>query len=173
MNLLNSLQNYITAQKMVGINFMILGGLLILLSVMAFYFFPKVSITNGLKWGALVAGLLIGIGGFSYHKFSDNLQTEATATYESNKSEFIQSEHTRMDKVYQGFSTYQMTFSAILLLCLAVILFVGNPFYKGIAFAFALQVLGVMLIESFSHLSIATYTNELRSAIHTIQPLSK
>lgn len=173
MDILKSIETYTIAQKWVGTNFMILGAVLLVLSAMFALFVTKSPLATGVKWGGLIAGLFIFVGGFSYRNFSEKTQKQVIELHQKNQTECLNSEHKRMEKVDKGFLTYQITFASFLLLCIGVILFVGNPFFKGIAFAFALQVLGMMLIESFSHQSISNYTNELRSEINKVQSLSK
>lgn len=166
MNLLQSLEAYTNAQKWVGTNFIILGIVLLILAAVFAFFVAKSPMATGLKWGALATGLLIIVGGFFYRSFCDKTQDEARAIYEKDKTEFVQYEHERMEKVDKGFLTYQITFAVFVLAAIIVILFVNSPVAKGISYAVAILFIGILLIEGFSHKSISTYTNELRQEVN-------
>ncbi|NME71054.1 hypothetical protein [Flammeovirga aprica] len=166
MNILESLEAYTSAQKWVGINFIILGILLLVTAGIITFFVTKTPLATGMKWGALVAGILIIIGGYGYGNFNNKILSEGKISYEKNSSEFVRAEHERMEKVNNGFLGYQLVFAAFLLASLAVILFVNLPYLKGIAFAVTILFAGLIIIEGFSHPSIETYTKELRE----IQP---
>ncbi|KXX66634.1 hypothetical protein [Flammeovirga sp. SJP92] len=162
MNILQSLEAYTSAQKWVGINFIILGAILLVLAGIISFFVTKTPLASGMKWGSLVTGILIIIGGISYGNFNNKIQIEGKALYEKDSTEFIQTEHERMEKVDQGFLTYQLVFATFAVGAFAVILFFNAPFIKGIAFAVAILFTGLLIIEGFSHPSIQAYTEDLR-----------
>lgn len=165
MNILNSLEAYAHAQKWVGINFIILGSILLVLSGIFAFFVAKSPMAAGMKWGALAAGLFIIVGGISYLNFNKKTYNEGEALYQKNIAEFVQYEHERMEKVEKGFIIYQLVFAAFVLASLVMILFVKAPVLKGVACAVALLFIGQLIIEGFSHQSISKYTNELRQVV--------
>ncbi len=165
MNILQSLETYTSAQKWVGINFIILGSVLLILAGVFTFFVEKTPLASGMKWGALAAGILITVGGISYGNFNKKIQRDGEALFEKDKTEFIQYEYERMEKVDKGFLTYQMVFVAFVVAALIVILFVKAPVLKGVAFAVAILFIGQLIIEGFSHPSITKYTNELREEV--------
>jgi hypothetical protein len=165
MNILQALEAYTSAQKWVGINSIILGSVLLILAGIFTFFVTKTPLASGMKWGALIAGLLIIVGGIGYLSFNNKIKNEGEALYQKSRTEFVQYEHTRMEKVDNGFLTYQLVFAAFVLTSLIVILFVKAPVLKGVAFAVAIFFIGVMIIEGFSHSSICNYTNQLRQEI--------
>ncbi len=165
MNLLQSLETYASAQKWVGVNFIILGSILLILAGVFAFFIAKSPMASGIKWGALACGILIIVGGFSYINFNEKTKQESTAIYEKNATDFVQYEHERMEKVDKGFIVYQITFAAFVLAALIVIVFVKSPVLKGVAFAVAILFLGQLIIEGFSHQSITEYTQELRQEV--------
>ncbi|WP_421918396.1 hypothetical protein [Marinifilum sp.] len=165
MNILQSLEAYASAQKWVAINFMILGSILLILAGIFAFFVAKSPMASGMKWGSLAAGILIIAGGLSYLNFNEKTKQESTAIYQKDVAEFVQYEHERMEKVDKGFIWYQITFAAFVLAALIVIIFVKSPVLKGVAFSVAILFIGQLLIEGFSHKSIAEYTNVLRQEI--------
>ncbi len=169
MNLLQSLEAYASAQKWVGINFIILGSILLILSGIFAFFIAKSPMASGMKWGSLVTGILIIVGGLSYLNFNEKTKKESTAIYQKDIKEFVQHEHDRMEKVDKGFILYQITFAAFVLAALIVIVFVKAPVLKGIAFAVAILFIGQLIIEAFSHQSISEYTQELRNEVERIK----
>jgi len=166
MNILQSLETYTYAQKWVGINSIILGSILLVLAGILAFFVAKSPMASGMKWGAFTTGLLIIVGGIGYLSFNNKIQNEGEALFQKSRTEFVQYEHERMEKVDKGFLAYQLVFAAFVLASLIVILFIKVPVLKGVAFAVAIFFVGVMIIESFSHKSISNYTNELRQEIH-------
>lgn len=166
MNFLQSLEAYTTAQKWVGYNFMILGIALLILAAIFAFFVAKSPMGSGMKWGSLITGIFIITGGIGYGSFNNKVHEEAKALYQKDKTEFVQFEHERMEKVDKGFLTYQITFAVFVLASLIVILFVNSPVAKGVSFAIALLFIGVMIIEGFSHKSISTYAEELRQEVN-------
>ncbi|WP_044211972.1 hypothetical protein [Flammeovirga sp. OC4] len=165
MNILQSLEAYTSAQKWVGINFIILGTLLLLLAGIITFFVTKTPLASGMKWGALVTGLLIIFGGFGYGNFNNKILKEGEIAIQKSSNEFIQSEYERMEKVDKGFLTYQLTFAAFAIAAIIVILFIHSPFLKGIAFSVAILFIGLLIIEGFSHPSIKAYAAELRNEV--------
>ena len=166
MNLLQSLEAYTNAQKGVGTNFIILGFILLIISAVFAFFVCKSQMATGLKWGALVAGIFIIVGGFTYRNFSEKTKNDTIAIFEKDTTEFVQFEHERMEKVDKGFITYQLVFAAFVVLALIVIVFVKAPVLKGVAFAVAILFIGQLLIEGFSHKSIREYTDILKKEVN-------
>ncbi len=162
MNILQSLEAYTSAQKWVGINFIILGSVLLILACVFAFFVAKSPMASGMKWGALAGGILIIAGGLSYYNFSHKTYNHSETIYQKDVTEFVKFEHERMEKVDQGFLSYQLTFAAFIIAALVIILLISAPVLKGVSFAIAILFVGIMLIEGFSHKSIRKYTNELR-----------
>ncbi len=166
MNILQSLEAYTNAQKGLGTNFIILGVFLLIISAVFAFFVSKSQMATGLKCGALVAGVFIILGGFTYRNFSEKTKNDAITIYEKDATEFVQFEHERMEKVDKGFLTYQIVFAVFVLAALIVIVFIKSPLAKGIAFAIAILFIGQLLIEGFSHKSIREYTDILRTEVN-------
>ncbi len=160
--MLNSLALYINAQKWVAINFIILGIILLVFAFICMIMLPKSALINGLKWACVGSSAFIMLGGFVYGNFNNNLNIKAQALYEKSIEQFVATEHERMEIVEKGFIKYQISFAAILMLSILVVLFIKPELFKGIAFAFAFLMLGVMLIEAYSHKSISDYAKVLR-----------
>ena len=165
MDILQSLETYTSAQKWVGINVLILGAILIILAVIFAFFVEKSPMASGMKWGALTAGLLIIVGGVGYLSFNNKIHNEGEALFQKNRTEFVQYEYERMEKVDKGFLTIELVFAAFIIASLIVILFIKAPVLKGVAFAVAILFIGQLIIEGFSHSSIVKYTNELRQEV--------
>ncbi len=162
MNMLQSLEAYTSAQKWVGTNFVVLGILLLVLAGVSAFLVPRTPMATGMKYGALVAGALIIIGGFSYRSFCDKTYNHGADIYQTSTTEFVKTEYSRMEKVDKGYLVYQIVFAAFIVAALLVVLFVNAPLMKGIAFAVAVLFIGIMIIEGFSHSSIRSYTEALQ-----------
>jgi hypothetical protein len=165
MDILQSLETYTSAQKWVGINVIILGSILLISAGILTFFVAKSPMAAGMKWGALIAGLLIIVGGVSYLSFNNKIKNEGEALFQKSRTEFVQHELERMEKVDKGFLTFQLVFAAFVIASLIVILFIKASVLKGVAFAVAILFIGQLIIEGFSHSSIVKYTNELRQEV--------
>ncbi len=161
MNILESFEAYIASQRAVGTNFLILGGILIVLAVIAHFTLSSSVMTIWLKSGLIVCGLLIAAGGWSYGNFNEKVSKEGHSQFEKDPAEFAQTEAVRMDKVVKQFPYYQITFAAFIILSLIVVLFVPSPAAKGIAFAVIALMAGCLLVEQVSHSSIVEYAQSL------------
>ena len=158
--MLEHLETYIQAQKTVASLFMLIGGLLFLLAIAA-HFAGKTDLLNGLKYGAIVCGLLILLGGLGYRATESKLLEKQTSLYQQSEQRFQQEEYQRMENVVKSYPTYQWTFAALILISLLVILFTTKPFWHGVAFAVMLLHAAVLLVEAVSHRSIMAYFNVL------------
>ena len=72
MDLLNQLEIYISAQKGVGLHAFIFGSAL-LLAALFFHLFGVGSLSNGIRIGCLVLGIILFIMGFGLRISQDNI----------------------------------------------------------------------------------------------------
>ena len=165
MHLLQSIEDYTKAQRGVGLNFMILGLILIMMSIFVTLVVTKSPLATGLKWGTVVTGFLIIIGGFSYRIYSENMKNRAIEVYKESPVKFLNSEHKRMQTAVKAYNYYQLGFALFIVAALIVILFSGSQVAKGASFAVALLHIGVMIVEGFSHYSILKYAHILGQEI--------
>lgn len=156
MEALQQLEIYITAQKNVAIQFIIIGVVLIVLAVLL-YLFGKETLSNGLKIGALICGCFILIGGIAYLNTENKLLKTQTELYQKSPTEFQQIETERMQKVTKDYLVYQIAFGSLIVLSLLVVWFVKNQYWHGIAFSVMLLFVAVMIVEAYSHSSIKAY----------------
>ena len=130
MEALQQLELYISAQKNVAIQFIIIGaGLLILSAVL--HFAGKSDLSNGFKIGALVCGVLILAGGIAYRNTEDKLLKSQTS-HQNSEAEFQQAETERMKQVVKDYPIYQLAFCAFIIVSLLVIWLVRNPRGMGL-----------------------------------------
>ncbi|NRB50666.1 MAG: hypothetical protein HRU41_23560 [Saprospiraceae bacterium] len=156
MTLLTHLESYITAQKNVGSQFIIIGVLLLIVAAWA-HFSATSPLSSGLKTGALIGSLLILAGGFGYRSTETTLLKKQTALFQEDQTEFRQVETERMAKVKKDYPVYQMVFSAFIVAALLVILSVKNTYWHGISFAVIILMVGVLISEAYSQQSIQLY----------------
>lgn len=165
MEIIQALETYTLAQKTVATNFIYLGIGLIIFAMAVWVLAPSGQLSNGLKYGALVCGILIMIGGFSYSSFSQKILDNGIKAEKENHAQFVGEETIRMEKVEKGFPIYQMVFGAFIAIPLFLILFVNKPLLNGISFAVMILFLFQMIIEAYSHASIAEYANYLKDIV--------
>jgi hypothetical protein len=162
MEIVQALENYTLAQKTVATNFIYLGIGLIIFLIATWIFAPSGQLSNGLKYGSLVCGILIIIGGFSYNNFSQRILDNGIKAENENHVQFVQNETIRMEKVEKVYPIYQMVFGALIAIPLLLILFVNRPLLNGISFSVMILFLFLMIIEAYSHKSILEYAKYLK-----------
>ena len=163
MNILQALEAYTLAQKTVATNFIYLGIGLIIFSIAVWVFAPGGQLSNGLKYGALVCGILIMIGGLSYRNFSQKILENGIKAQNNNHVQFVDEETIRMEKVEKDFPVYQMVFGAFIAIPLLLIFFINKPLLNGISFSIMILFLFQMIIEAYSYTSIAEYLKYLKA----------
>jgi len=163
MDIVQALETYTLAQKTVATNFIYLGIGLIIFAIVVWVLAPSGQLPNGLKYGSLVCGILIMIGGFSYSNFSQNILYNGIKAEKENHVKFVKEETIRMEKVEKGFPIYQMVFGAFIAIPLLLILFINKPLLNGISFAVMILFLFQLIIEAYSYTSIAEYSKYLKA----------
>ena len=156
MKTLNQFQIYIDAQKGVGVQFMLVGAGLMIVSLLAHLLGGSV-IVNGIKIGALAAGLFISISGYAYRNTEIKLLNFQTQLFHKDHIAFHLTETKRMEKVLKDYPIYQIVFGAIIAVALTIIRSTSYSFWCGIAFSLILLSIGIMIVEALSHHSIKQY----------------
>ena len=113
MELLEHFEAYISAQKGVGTQFVLIGLLLLGVAIWA-HVGGSSPLTSGLKTGALVCGVLILAGGFGYRSTEANLLKTQTELFNTDQSQFREVETERMAKVKKDYPVYQMVFGGFI-----------------------------------------------------------
>ena len=157
MDIVQALETYTLAQKTVATNFICLGIGLIIFAVAVWVLAPSGQLSNGLKYGALVCGIFI------YSNFSQKILDNGIKAEKENHVQFVEEETTRMEKVEKGFPIYQRVFGVFIAIPLLLILFINKPLLNGISFTVMILFLFQMIIEAYSHTSIAEYSKYLKA----------
>jgi hypothetical protein len=165
MDIVQALETYTLAQKTVATNFICLGIGLIIFAITVWFLAPSGQLSNGLKYGSLVCGILIMIGGYSYSNFSQKILENGIKAEKENHVQFVEKETIRMEKVEKGFPIYQMVFGAFIAIPLLLILFINKPLLNGISFSVMILFLFQMIIEAYSYPSIAEYLKYLKASV--------
>ena len=103
------------------------------------------------------------IGGFSYSNFSQKILDNGIEAEKENHVQFVEEETIRMEKVENGFPVYQRVFGVFIAIPLLLILFINKPLLNGISFAVMILFLFQMIIEAYSHTSIAEYSKYFKA----------
>ena len=81
MDLLDQLETYINAQKGVGLHAILFGSGLLITSLL-FYLLGEGSLSNGIRNGSLVLGILLLFMGFGIRKSQENILKDKIAIYQ-------------------------------------------------------------------------------------------
>jgi len=165
MKTLSQFQIYIDAQKWVGVQFMLLGAGLVIISGLAL-FLGNSELANGLKVGAIISGLFISISGYAYRNTEIKLLNSQTRFFNKDHVASRLTETKRMEKVLKDYPIYQIVFGAFIVIALIIILSANYSFWCGIALSIILLSTGVIIVEAHSHHSIKHYYTYLSNLTH-------
>ncbi len=168
MDLLQSLKKYTKEQKITGTNFIVAGIVMLFFTAVVIIASDKSVLVTGFKWGGFPAGLVMIPIGLIYRAYSDNIHKKATAIYLKNRNEFVKEEYRRMQKVAKDLLGYQMAFSLVIVLSIAVSFFVHSKITKGVLYAVVMLFAGMLIVENMSRSSIKIYTEILKQEITKI-----
>lgn len=161
MEIIKHFEIYIAAQKTTGMQFVIFGGLLLVAAVLL-HFSQLNPITQGLRNGFFVISILLVVSGIGFIVNQHNLLNTKTETYQSNEREFTRQEVDRMQEVNKSVPKIILGLGiAIVVLTLAVTFFIPSPFWKGVSFSVLIYLVGLLIMESISFLSVKTYLESL------------
>ncbi len=159
--MLTYLETYITAQKAVGLHFILLGIGLLVVAIVA-QIMGSTALANGIKTGVLVCGLMMIVSGIGYRMTETKLLKNQIQLFQKDAANFQQVETERMAKVIKDYPLYQMVSIALIIAALVLIFFTKNPYWQGIAYAAIMMFVGFMMIEAFSQYSIKAYFQALK-----------
>ena len=160
--MLNYFETYITAQKAVGLHFILLGVGLLVIAIIA-HIMGSTTLATGLKTGALICGLMMIASGIGYRMTETKLLAKQTQLFEKDAANFQQIETERMAKVIKDYPMYQIVLIALIISALLIIWFTKNPYWHGISYAAIIMFVGFMMIEAFSQYSIKAYFQALKN----------
>jgi hypothetical protein len=152
---------YIAAQKATGMQFAIFGGLLLTAAIIL-HFSQLNPITQGLRNGFFVISLLLFGSGIGFIMNQTKLMETKTETYKASSGEFKTQEIERMQEVNKSVPTIVKSLCAVLIIVLLVLIFVSiPPLWKGVIFSVLIYLLGLLILESISYLSVKNYLESL------------
>jgi len=161
MELIKHFEVYIAAQKVTGIQLTVFGTLL-LISAIFLHFSQLNPITQGLRNGFFVISILLLVSGVGFIMNQNKLLKTKMETYQLDKQEFKKQEVNRIQKVSKSMPTTILSLSVVLiLLILTSIFFISNPLWKGVVFSVLIYILGLLILESISYLSVKNYLQSL------------
>jgi len=161
MEIIKHFEIYIAAQKATGFQFIIFGGLLAIAAVLL-HLSQINPITEGLRNGFAIISILLLASGIVFTVNQNKLLETKTESYQINRAEFHQQEIERMQGVNKSVPTIILSLSVILILVILVLLFfISNPLWKGVIFSVLIYILGLLILESISYLSVKNYLQSL------------
>lgn len=163
MGIIESLEVYISSQKVVALNFAALGFLFSLVAGALWYFDLGSKLLQGLKAGLLIWGALIVIGGAVYYSFCLKTHSQLLNSYQANAETYKVAEHQRIEKVRKDYPVYQMAFALFIMISLSCIIFANKPFWSGVAFSTMFLFSLLMLFEAYSKISIDRYYEQMEN----------
>lgn len=151
---------YINAQKAIA-NYMLGLGVIMIIFFILLHFGNPNSLCHGLKIGCVIFGLFSAVSGYIYKLTEEKLLEEQTNLFNKSASEFNNIEKERMQKVVKNFPRIQMVFITIIIISLLFIFLVKNNFVIGLLASLVILLLGNIVIEHVSKISIDTYFGKL------------
>lgn len=161
MGVLKHFEIYIAAQKATGMQFIIFGVLLLIAAILL-HFSQLNPITQGMRNGFFVISILLLASGVGFTINQNKLLKTKTESYRTNQQEFKQQEIERMQGVNKSVPTIVKILSAVLILALLALVFIGiQPLWKGVIFSVLIYLMGLIILESISYLSVKNYLESL------------
>lgn len=152
---------YIAAQKATGMQF-VFFGLMLLIAAVLLHFSQLNPITQGLRNGFFIICILLLASGIGFIINQNKLLEAKKETYQLNPLEFEKQEIIRIQEVNKSVPKIILGLSITLIISiLALIIFVSQPFWKGVAFSILIYLIGVLILESISYLSVKNYLESL------------
>jgi hypothetical protein len=161
MGVLKHFEVYIAAQKATGMQFVIFGVILLMAAVLL-HFSQLNPITQGLRNGFFVLSIMLLASGVGFTINQNKLLKTKTESYRTNHQEFKQQEIERMQGVNKSVPTIVKSLSALLIIALLALVFISiQPLWKGVVFSVLIYLLGLLILESISYLSVKNYLESL------------
>ena len=161
MELIKHFELYIAAQKATGVQFVVFGAV-ILLSAIALHFVQLNPIAQGLRNGFFGISFLLLASGTVFILSQNKLLDSGFQTYQSNEQVFKEKELERMQQLNKSVPRIILGLSIVfVLLTLALIFSVQQPLWRGVFFGVLIYLLGLLVLESISYLSVKTYLESL------------
>jgi predicted membrane channel-forming protein YqfA (hemolysin III family) len=155
------IERYFIAEKQESLIFIIIGGLAIVLALVA-WFYGKASFFRGAAIPLLIVGLIQGIVGYTVYKRSDDDRVRNVYAYDMNPGQLKSDELPRMEKVNKNFDIYFGIEVALAVLgVVLVIYFRRKPaqlFWYGFGVALAIQALVMLTADYFAEKRADKYT---------------
>lgn len=161
MDIIKNFEVYIAAQKATGIQFTVFGALF-LISAILLHFSQLNPITQGLRNGFYVISILLMASGIGFIFNQTKLLETKMDTYQSDQKAFEQQEVDRMQQVNKSVRNIILSLSIVLILViLALIFLISQPLWKGVTFSVLIYLLGLLILESISYISVKNYLQSL------------
>uniref|UniRef100_UPI004049AC96 hypothetical protein n=1 Tax=Fulvivirga sp. TaxID=1931237 RepID=UPI004049AC96 len=161
MEIIKHFEVYINAQKATGTQVAIFGILLLGVGVLL-HFSQLNPITQGLRNGFFVISIILFASAAGFIMSQNKLLKTKTETYQSNQLEFKHQEVVRMQQVNKNVpNTILGMCITLIIIILALIFFIHQPFWRGVSFSVLIYFLGLLILESISYLSVKNYLESL------------
>lgn len=161
MELLKHFELYIAAQKATGMHFLVFG-LLVLVTAIALHFSQLNPITQGMRNGFFTVSVLLIVSGAGFILNQNKLLQSKSESYQTDPISFKKQELERMQGVDKSIPKILFGLSMVLVvLILVTTFFVHQPFWKGVNYSLLIYLLGLLILESISRLSVKQYLESL------------
>jgi len=161
MEIIKQFETYIAAQKATGMQFVIFG-IALLAAAILLHFSQLNLIAQGLRNGFLVISILLLASGIGFTINQSKLFKAKTETYQSNQLQFKKQELVRMQEVNKSVPKIIKGLSIlIILILLAFMFFIKAPLWQGVTFSILIYLLGLLIFESISYISVKNYLQSL------------
>lgn len=161
MDYIKSFEVYINAQKATGIQITAFGVVLLLAAILL-HFNQLNGITQGLRNGVAILSILLLGSGVGFIVNQKKLAKTKSELYQSDPKEFKNQEVLRMQDVNKSVPKIILgVSSAIILITLIFMFFVKDSFWQGVTLSILIYLLGLLIFESISYISVKNYLEAL------------
>lgn len=161
MEIIKHFEIYIAAQKATGMHFVFFGASLFLAAILL-YFNQLNPIAQGLRNCFFVISILLLVSGIGFIMNQNKLSETKKEIYQSDPVEFKKQEVDRMEQVNKSVPNIITGLCiALIILILVLMFFILQPLWKGVTFGVLIYLLGLLILESISQLSVKNYLESL------------
>lgn len=142
--------------------FFILFGFVFMAASLGFWQLGKTDIAKAYIIPTLIAGSLLVIIGIGLFYTNKTRVAEFTTAYNTNASDFVQSELIRADATLKEYQTIVFKIiPSIIIVCALLIIFVSTPTWRAISITTIAMMISILLIDGTAHARIDAYKKQL------------
>lgn len=164
MNLLRTIINYYHGEARHGFWAAIIGGLLLIGSIVLWKWASPLPLLKGFAVPMLLFGLLMGIGGAADNIYTKKSTPGKIALYQKDSTAFLKQEKVKTEKTHRGWHGIRIFWGVLGLSGVLLSLLIRKPFWIGAGIGTVVLAIFLSLFEFYSMQFNEQYYHTIQSA---------